>query len=95
MLFRSNSINRNTGMSPFKIATSYNSRTPIELIPLSIDYRSSQHAEAFVQHIKNLQNKIRRAIILKTKVYINKANKHRYEENFKEKDMVMVRVRSE
>ena len=43
-----NSINRTTRMSPFEIVTGYNPRTPIDLIPLPRDYRSSQYVEAFV-----------------------------------------------
>ena len=81
-------------MSPFEIVTGYNPRTPIDLILLSIDYRSSQHAEAFVQYIKDLHDKIRQAIVLKTEVYTNKANEHQREGNFKG-DMVMVRIRPE
>lgn len=48
-----NLINRMIGMSLFEIVTGYNPRTPIDPIPLLIDYMSSQHAKAFVQYIKD------------------------------------------
>ena len=56
------SVNRSTGMSPFKIVISHRPRKPIDLVPSPLHARVSESAESFVDHIRSLHEHIRRHI---------------------------------
>ena len=56
------SVNRSTGLSPFKIVTSRRPRKPVDLVPMSIHARVSESAESFAEHIKSLHDSIRQRL---------------------------------
>lgn len=63
------SVNKTTGMRPFKIVTGYRSRAPIDFIPMSTTHRPSESASSFTHHINSLHKEIRRKIILSNEHY--------------------------
>jgi len=59
-----NSVNRSTSKSPFEIVHGFSSCQPIDPLPLPTDYRSSDYAQPFAEHIHNLHDVIRQKLIL-------------------------------
>lgn len=45
-------------MSPFEKVTGYNPNKPIDLIPLPVEQRLSEHASSFAQHMRDLHHEI-------------------------------------
>ena len=70
-------------------------RKPIDLVPLPIEARTSVEAEAFSKHIQDLHDDVRRKISLSNENYKTHADLKRKFADFKEGDMVMVRIRPE
>ena len=54
MLFRSSSVNRSIGASPFEVVHGYTPRKPLDLLPMSPHVRISESVEAFARHIHDL-----------------------------------------
>lgn len=63
------SVNRSTGMNPFKIVIGYKPRAPIDLIPMSVTYRPSESASTFAHHIRVLHEEIKRRITINNERY--------------------------
>ena len=54
------SVNKSIGDSPFEVVHGYTPRKPLDLLPMSPHVRISESAEAFVRHIHDLHNEIRK-----------------------------------
>ena len=89
------SVNRSTGRSSFEIVIGLLPRKPINLVPLPIEARPSVEAEAFSKHIQDLHDDVRRKISLNNENYKVHADLKRKFVEFKQGDMVMVRIRPE
>ena len=72
-----NFVNRSTGKSPFEIVTGFSPRQPIDLIPLPADYKPSNSAQDFANHIRSLHEDIRQKIALSNEKYKISADLHR------------------
>ena len=70
-------------------------RKPIDFVPLLIEARPSVEAEAFSKHIQDLHDDVRWKISLSNENYKAHADLKRKFSEFKEGDMVMVRIRPE
>ncbi|GFS36272.1 NAD(P)-binding Rossmann-fold superfamily protein [Actinidia rufa] len=89
------SVNRSTGRSPFEIAIGLLPRKPIDLVPLPIEARPSDEAEAFSKHICDIHDDVRRKIVISNESYKRHADLRRRFAEFVEGDMVMIRVKPE
>lgn len=89
------SINISIGCSPFEVVIGLQPRKPINLINLPQSARSSDEAESFASHIREIYDDVRRKIALSNEEYKAHANVRRHYANFEERDMVMVHIRPE
>ena len=89
------SVNNSTGRSPFKIVIGLLLRKPIDLVPLLMEAWPSVEAYAFSKHIHDLHVDVWRKIALSNENYNAHADLKRKFVDFKEGDMVMVRIRPE
>lgn len=87
------SVNRSTSRYPIEIVTGLLSRKPIDLVPLPSC--PSAQAEAFRQHIRDIQDNIQHKIAIGNKSYKRHADLRWRFAGFDEGDIVMVRVRPE
>ena len=85
-------VNRSTSRSPFEIATGLLPRKPIDSVPLPMEARPSVEADAFSKHIRDLHEDVQRKIALSNENYKAQADLKRKFVDFKEGDMVMVRI---
>ena len=88
-------VNRSTSHSPFEIVIGLLPRKPIDLVPLPMEARPNVEADAFSKHICDLHEDVRRNIALSNENYKAQADLKRMFVDFKERDMVMVRIRPE
>ncbi|RVW30404.1 Retrovirus-related Pol polyprotein from transposon 17.6 [Vitis vinifera] len=88
-------VNRSTSHSPFEIVIGLLPRKPIDLVPLPMEARPNVEADAFSKHICDLHEDVRRNIALSNENYKAQADLKRKFVDFKERDMVMVRIRPE
>ena len=89
------SVNRSTGKSPFEIVHGYKPRKPCDLIPLPIHARTSESAESYAQHVKELHKEISKKINMSNETYKHLADSHKRFKEFYEGDYVMVRLKPE
>ena len=89
------SVNSSTSHSPFEIVTGLLPRKPIDLVPLLMEAQPSIEADAFSKHIRDLHEDVQRKIALSNENYKAQADLKRKVADFKERDMVMVRIRPE
>lgn len=83
------------GRSPFKVVTGVEPRLPIDLSPLPVEARRSQEAEQPTWHMKDIHDEVRKQIVKSNKNYKQHADAQRFRVEFKEGDMVMVRMKPE
>jgi len=69
--------------------------TPLELIPLPVEFRVSYEAEEKVKEMKKLHQQIRAKIEKTNEMYKVRANKHRKALTFKSRDLVWLHLRRE
>ena len=86
------SVNRFIGASPFEVVHGYTSRKPLDLLPMSPHVRISESAKAFVRHIHDLHNGIRKKIQVSNSQYKIHADTHRHHVEFQVGDYVMIRI---
>ena len=70
-------VNRSISASPFEVVHGYTPKKPLDLLPMSPHVRISESAEAFVRHIHDLHNEIRkkfRQVILNIKFMLTLIN---------------------
>ncbi|XP_038974994.1 uncharacterized protein K02A2.6-like [Phoenix dactylifera] len=89
------SVNRTTGLSPFEIVLGLKPRRPIDLVPLSINTRTSEGGEDFTRHIQDIHAEVRRCLVTNTEIYKQQADLKRRPLEFKEGDLVMTRLSAE
>ncbi|PKU69610.1 RNA-directed DNA polymerase [Dendrobium catenatum] len=89
------SINHTTGRSPFEIVYGHNPLSPIDLIPIANVSAYSTDGEQRSVEIKNLHKQVQEEIARQNAKYQRQANKHRKFVQFKEGDLVWIRLRKE
>ena len=89
------SVNRSTGLSPFKVVHGYRPRKLVDLIPLPEHARISKSTSSFAEHIRSLHKEISDKINLSNQVYKYLAYFYRRVKEFNEGDYVMIRIRPE
>ena len=89
------SVNKLTGRSPFEIVHGYKPRKPVDLIPLPTHARTSELAESFAQHIRDLHKEISKKISMSNMTYKHLADKHKRIKIFAEGDYVMIKFQPE
>lgn len=88
-------MNRSTGKSPFQIVYGQNPKGVLDLVELPITETISDNAEAFAEHIHQLQEEVRAQLQENNSKYKAAADAHRREKIFQEGDLVMVHLRKE
>ena len=53
-----NSVNRSTGISPFKAVTDVRPRLPIDLVPLPLEARPCAEADNFIKHMQQIHDEV-------------------------------------
>ena len=91
-LHKKSLVNRSTSRSSFEIATGLLPRKPIDSVPLPMEPRPSVEADDFSKHIRDLHEDVQRKIALSNENYKAQADLKRKFVDFKEGDMVMVRI---
>ena len=71
------SIHSTTDFSPFKIVYGFNPLTPLDLLPLPVNERTSLDGQKKVEMVKKLHESVRQYIEKKNEQYATKANKGR------------------
>jgi len=87
-------VNKTTGLSPFKIVTSFKPRQPIDLVPMAHQH-SRVSDSTFASHIHSLHEKIREKIMKNNLDYKASTDLHRRLRTFNVSDFVIVRLRPE
>ncbi|XP_042962744.1 formin-like protein 6 [Carya illinoinensis] len=90
-----NSINRNTGRSPFKIVTGLKPRTPLDLVPLPLPPRVSEGASDFYHHLQEVHDEVRRRITQSNAAYKEQADSHRRYLEFQLGDLALINIHPE
>jgi hypothetical protein len=86
------SVHSTTDFSPFEIAFPL---TPLDLLPLPVDEKTSLDGQKKVEMVKKLHESVRQHIEKKNEQYVTKANKVRRQVIFELGDWVWVHIRKE
>ncbi|KAH9780704.1 Endonuclease [Citrus sinensis] len=84
-----------TKFSPFEIVYGFNPLTPLDLLPLPIDERTSMDGKKKAEFVKQLHERTRQHIEKRTEQYATQANKGRKQVVFQPRDWVWVHMRKE
>uniref|UniRef100_A0A2N9FIN0 Reverse transcriptase n=1 Tax=Fagus sylvatica TaxID=28930 RepID=A0A2N9FIN0_FAGSY len=84
-----------TSYSPFEIVYGFNPLTPLDLMPLPIDGRSSLDGQKKAELVKSLHERVRLQIAQKNEKVASQANKGRRRVIFEPGDWVWVHMRKE
>jgi hypothetical protein len=84
-----------TSYSPFEIVYGFNPLTPLDLMPLPIDGRSSLDGQKKAELVKSLHERVRLQIARKNERVASQANKGRRRVIFEPGDWVWVHMRKE
>lgn len=84
-----------TSYSPFEIVYGFNPLTPLDLMPLPVDGRSSLDGQAKAELVKSLHERVRLQIAQKNERVAFQANKGRRRVIFEPGDWVWVHMRKE
>jgi hypothetical protein len=89
------SVHSTTDFSPFEIVYGFNPLTPLDLLPLPVNERTSLDGQKKAEMVKKLHGSVRQHIEKKIEQYANKANKGRRQVIFEPGDWVWVHMRKE
>jgi hypothetical protein len=89
------SVHSTTNFSPFEIVYGFNPLTPLDLLPLPVNERTSLDGQKKAEMVKKLHESVRQHIEKKNKQYANKAGKGRRQVIFEPGDCVWVHMRKE
>ncbi|PKU66055.1 hypothetical protein MA16_Dca017376 [Dendrobium catenatum] len=89
------SVNQATKRTPFEIAYGYNPITPLDLIPITTTPVFSADGEQRSREIQQLHKSVQEVIAKHNTKCQNQANKTRRKVDFKEGDLVWIRLRKE
>jgi hypothetical protein len=89
------SVHSTTDFSPFEIVYGFNPLTPLDLLPLLVNERTSLDGQKKAEMVKKLHESVRQHIEKKNEQYANKANKGRRQVIFEPGDWVWVHMRKE
>jgi hypothetical protein len=89
------SVHSTTEFSPFEIVYGFNPLTPLDLLPLPVNERTSLDGQKKSEMVKKLHESVRQHIEKKNEQYANKANKGRRQVIFQPGDWVWVHMRKE
>jgi hypothetical protein len=89
------SVHSTTDFSPFEIVYGFNPLTPLDLLPLPVNERTSLDGQKKAKMVKKLHESVRQHIEKKNEQYANKANKGRRQVIFEPGDWVWVYMRKE
>jgi hypothetical protein len=89
------SVHSTTDFSPFEIVYGFNPLTPLDLLPLPIDEKTSLDGQKKAEMVKKLHESVRQHIEKKNEQYSTKANKGRRQVIFEPGDWVWVHMRKE
>jgi hypothetical protein len=89
------SVHSTTDFSPFEIVYGFNPLTPLDLLPLPVNERTSLDGQKKAELVKKLHESVRQHIEKKNEQYANKANKGRRQIIFEPGDWVWVHMRKE
>uniref|UniRef100_A0A2N9G0F9 RNA-directed DNA polymerase n=1 Tax=Fagus sylvatica TaxID=28930 RepID=A0A2N9G0F9_FAGSY len=89
------SVHSTTDFSPFEIVYGFNPLTPLDLLPLPVNERTSLDGQKKAEMVKKLHESVRQHIEKKNEQYANKANKGRRQVIFEPGDWVWVHMRKE
>ena len=89
------SVHSTTSYSPFEIVYGFNPLTPLDLLPLPVEQRSSLDGQRKAELVRALHEKVRLQIEAKNKQYASQANKGRRHVTFEPGDWVWVHMRKE
>jgi hypothetical protein len=89
------SVHSTTEFSPFEIVYGFNPLTPLDLLPLPVNERTSLDGQKKAEMVKKLHESVRQHIEKKNEQYANKANKGRRQVIFQPGDWVWVHMRKE
>jgi hypothetical protein len=81
--------------SPFEIVYGFNPLTPLDLMPLPIDERSSLHGHRKAKLVKSIHERVRLQIVQKNEKFASQANKGQKRVIFELGDWVWVHMRKE
>ena len=84
-----------TSYSPFEIVYGFNPLTPLDLMPLPVDGRSSLDGQKKAELVKSLHERVRLQIAHKNERVASQANKGRRRVIFEPGDWVWVHMRKE
>lgn len=87
-----NSINKPIGMSPFEAVTGIPPHLPIDLVPLPIEMRLSIDANDFIRHMQQVHDEVHCNITTSNEIYKQHIDARHHPVEFKEGDIVMVRI---
>jgi hypothetical protein len=87
------SVHSTTDFSPFEIVYGFNQLTPLDLLPLPVDEKTSLDGQKKAAMVKKLHESVRQHIEKKNKQYSTKANKGRRQVIFEPGDWVWVHMR--
>jgi hypothetical protein len=89
------SVHSTTDFSPFEIVYGFNPLTPLDLLPLPVNERTSLDGQKKAEMVKKLHESVRQHIEKKNEQYANKANKGRRQVIFEPGDWVWMHMRKE
>jgi hypothetical protein len=89
------SVHSTTDFSPFEIVYGFNPLTPLDLLPLPVDEKTSLDGQKKAEMVKKLHESVRQHIEKKNEQYATKANKGRRQVIFEPSDWVWVHIRKE
>ena len=89
------SVHSTTNFSSFEIVYGFNPLTPLELLPLPVNERTSLDGQKKTEMVKKLHESVQQHIEKKNKQYVTKANKSRRQVLFEPGDWVWVHMRKE
>jgi hypothetical protein len=89
------SVHSTTDFSPFEIVYGFNPLTPLDLLPLPVDEKTSLDGQKKAEMVKKLHESVRQHIEKKNEQYATKANKGRRQVIFEPGDWVWVHMRKE
>jgi hypothetical protein len=87
------SVHSTTDFSPFEIVYGFNPLTPLDLLPLLVNERTSLYGQKKAEMVKKLHESVWQHIEKKNEQYANKANKGRRQVIFEPGDWVWVHMR--
>ena len=89
------SVHSTTDFSPFEIVYDFNPLTPLDLLPLPVNERTSLDGQKKAEIVKKLHESVQQHIEKKNEQYANKANKGHRQVIFEPGDWFWVYMRKE